>query len=546
MTKLSPEYLERQPEEVSRILVLSLLDDALAAAERLGNPHDTEALHDFRVALRRLRSCIRDYRPYLKDSIPKKVRKELRDLASSTNTARDAEVQLAWLNAQSDKLNESEHKGFAWLVKRFDEKDVEPYPERFERVMAQLARTRKTLTKNLSSWKVYLDATTKRDPFKAVIGSLMQKRVGSLSAQLREIRTAEDNAQAHAARISAKRLRYLVEPIGKAVPETTPLVERLKELQDSLGDLHDTNLLIYKIGTAMEASAIESARRLHLQALQSADAPSVEETPGDAGQEVQPGLLALARLLRNRRQTLFVEIESRWHGNGLDRFVAEAHELGGRLRATPGNEPSARRFRLNGLPERFQDQSSTLVEEGWLPGKEIEDCISRERSEGTVRHYRLVRVGTETKRTRIARRVFATLWPLTDGRRLKKDRYEVIDGDRVWRVDDLGENVVLAETEGTPGEELQLPDWLIPCLREELTGLARPSPPASARTQSGTKQTAIGEVDEPSAPDVLPAQVGPSPESYPKTIPSNGRGDNGSTGSSPNVHQPPAEPERKR
>ena len=87
MTKLPSEYLERQPEEVSRILVLSFLDDALAAAERLGNPHDNEALHDFRVALRRLRSCIRDYRPYLKNNIPKKVRKELRSLASSTNAA---------------------------------------------------------------------------------------------------------------------------------------------------------------------------------------------------------------------------------------------------------------------------------------------------------------------------------------------------------------------------------------------------------------------------------------------------------------------------
>lgn len=544
MTKLPSEYLERQPEEVSRILVLSFLDDALAAAERLGNPHDNGALHDFRVALRRLRSCIRDYRPYLKNNIPKKVRKELRSLASSTNAARDAEVQLAWLNAQSDKLNEREHNGFAWLVERLDEKDAEPHPERFERVTAQLARIRKILSKNLSSFRVYLDATTRRDPFKAVVGSLIQKQVGSLIAQLREIRTAEDNSQAHAARISAKRLRYLMEPISEAVPEVTPLVERLKELQNSLGDLHDTNLLISKIGTAMEASAIEGARRLHLQALQPANASSAEETPGTADQGEQPGLLALARLLQNRRQILFSEINSRWRGSGLDRFVAEAHELGGRLRASPGNEPRVRRFRLTGLPERLQNQSSTLVDEGWLPGKEIEDCVRRERSEGTVRHYRLVRVGSETKRTRISRRVFASLWPLTNGRRLQKSRYEVTEGDRIWRVDDLGGNVVLAETEATPGdEELRLPDWLIPCLREELTGSTKPSPPAAARTKSRTKQTAIGKVDESPAPDVPPAQRGSNPESYPKTIPDNGRRNNGSTRSSPNVPEPPAEPE---
>src|SRR5207244_4645218 len=54
--------LESAPEAAARLLALEALDEALAASERLGDDADSEALHDFRVALRRLRSFFRGYR----------------------------------------------------------------------------------------------------------------------------------------------------------------------------------------------------------------------------------------------------------------------------------------------------------------------------------------------------------------------------------------------------------------------------------------------------------------------------------------------------
>jgi CHAD domain-containing protein len=528
VTTLLPDHLERPPQEVARILVLHLLNDVVTAAERLDEPQDAEALHDFRVALRRLRSTIRAYRPYLKGGVSKKIRKELRSLTSSTNTARDVEVQLAWLAAQSDKLNEEERRGLTWLVKRLHEKHGELKTARFERVTAHLARIQEVLAKSLSSWRVHLNETARGNSFREVLGSLIEIQLDTLSAQLREIASADDDAQAHAARISAKRLRYLLEPISKPVPRARSSVRRLKELQDVLGDLHDANLLVSTIGAAMELAALERARRLHRQALRPPPGPTSESADPArpaTGEDEHAGLLALARLLRRRREGLFSEIESRWHGAELDRFVAETRALGARLRLTPGQPPSVRRFRLTALPERLRTEPSTLVEEGWLPGQKIEDCLRRVRLPGSVRHYRLVRVGSEARQARISRRVFTSLWPLTIGRRLKKERYEITEGDRIWRVDHLGGDVVLAETEVASGnEELRLPGWLVPYLREELSGPAKTVPAARSHRRPKAKDRA--------APASSAARAGThaeSTESHAHKVSGNGQGSNGST-----------------
>jgi CHAD domain-containing protein len=59
----------------------------------MDEPSDKEALHDFRVALRRLRSLMRAYQAYLRGSQAKKLRQRLKALAGSTNLARDVARQ---------------------------------------------------------------------------------------------------------------------------------------------------------------------------------------------------------------------------------------------------------------------------------------------------------------------------------------------------------------------------------------------------------------------------------------------------------------------
>ncbi len=470
------------------MLALSLIEEAAAALERMGNPEDDEALHDFRVGLRRLRSAIRAYRPYLKDSVPKKTRKELRLLTASTNAARDMEVQLAWVRAQRDRLNETETAGLRWLAERLEPHDEDNREEQLRRLNQDFNGIRKSLRKRLSFWKVRLDVTDqdKSASFRKVTADILQEQLATLVAQLDAIHAPEDNPQTHSARISAKRLRYLLEPLGRAVPGTRALVKQFKGLQDVLGDLRDTNLMVVEIGAAMEASAIERARRLHERTFQQGD--TVELAPDRADKSDKPvvpagpdenfGLLALARLLKERRQGLFTRFKTEWQGHRLEKFCSELEELGANMSSFGEDRLAVRRYILNRVPDGLKRYPSTSIQEGWLPGANIEESLRRVRTSETVRYFRIILKDAETSAPPqegvISRRVFESLWPLTAKRRISKRRYEILNGSRTWRIDVfVGIELVLAEIDVRPNElaegEVQLPEELARCLQKEVT-----------------------------------------------------------------------------
>src|SRR5947208_1480322 len=105
--------VERVPE---------LAPGAGAARERLTYSDDAEALHDFRVAMRRLRSTLRAYQPQLDAVVPPKLRRRLRDLARATGEARDVEVQIASLEHRRDELPPARRAGVPWLLARLTER----------------------------------------------------------------------------------------------------------------------------------------------------------------------------------------------------------------------------------------------------------------------------------------------------------------------------------------------------------------------------------------------------------------------------------------
>jgi CYTH domain-containing protein len=71
----------------------------------------------------------------------------------------------------------------------------------------------------------------------------------------------------------------------------------------------------------------------------------------------------------------------------------------------------------------------------------------------------------------VAPDVFDRLWPLTEGRRLRKRRYRIPDGGLTWEIDEfLDRNLVLAEVElnGRPAK-VEVPAWLSPHVDREVT-----------------------------------------------------------------------------
>jgi CYTH domain-containing protein len=131
------------------------------------------------------------------------------------------------------------------------------------------------------------------------------------------------------------------------------------------------------------------------------------------------------------------------------------------------------------MPDRLRRYPPTIIQEGWLPGANIEEFLRRVRTDEAVRYFRIIPKDAETsgpaREETISRRVFESFWALTAKRRIRKRRYEVLDDSRTWRIDVfVGIELVLAEIDLLPNEraegELPLPDWLARCVQKEVTG----------------------------------------------------------------------------
>lgn len=477
MAELTRDLLERPPEETSRLLALSFLKEAADALERLNDPEDTEALHDFRVGLRRLRSCIRAYRPYLKTSVSKKMRRRVKTLASSTGQARDTEVQIEWLKLQAEHLHARHKAGLHWLIENLESRKTEDQTASLQKMAKEFERFREKLTAKLSVCEIRLDTQDNRRPpsFLAVSGTL----IGQLSSQLKEglatIQTVADDVAIHQSRISVKRLRYILEPLRKEIAGAKPLVTQLKALQDVLGDLHDAKVLEDEIASALEKSAVEQARRLQEIALESEPGPT-SSWGGDDWKE-RHGLLELIRNLKESSNRLFAQLGAQYLGENGSGFFSSVEELGRKLGSYPGDIEPHRRYVLSRLPDRVKGQPSALIDEGWLPGKAIPEILRRIRFQRRLAFYRLLLPKARRRRVeeRIPRRLFETLWPLTERRRLRRRRYEIVDGNLKWQVSHFADrDLILAEVELTLEEtEFSLPDWLAGHVKKDVTGEAR-------------------------------------------------------------------------
>jgi CHAD domain-containing protein len=334
------DLLRRPPEEGARLIALRQLEAALAARERLSDPDDGEALHDLRVALRRLRSTLASYRPFLAGSLGKKKRRRLRDLAATTGPGRDAEVQLAWVRSQLPTLTTAQRSGAAWLLARTTRRMEEGYAEAHEALERQLPKLAEAIRGRLSTYstEVHLEPESPRPTFAAATGEILVERIGELRRELEAIEGSGDEERGHEARITAKRIRYLIEPLLDEMPEIAPLVKRFKALQDLLGELHDAHVFEAAAGEAVEAAAAERARLALASTLEAPpeagkNAGSPRRGPRRANRE--PGLLALALRNRERRDTLFATLETRYLKGRAAGFLRELEGLAERLRAAP-------------------------------------------------------------------------------------------------------------------------------------------------------------------------------------------------------------------
>jgi CHAD domain-containing protein/CYTH domain-containing protein len=456
MIELEASLLERSPEETARHLCLGLLREAEEALVRLERREDEEALHDFRVALRRLRSVSRAYRPHLKGSVKKKIRARLSDLADSTNAARDIEVQLAWLAKPSPSLEPEAREGASRLSERLRSlRDETPTPaalrRAFDPIHASLRKSLSRLTLRLEQKESFLSAT----------GQLIAGSASRLEESLGSVSSADDGEQLHRARIEAKRLRYLLEPISARISEARALVKEMKSLQDELGELQDTRVLSQSIANEIERAAVEEAHRLRDLALREGPFPQ-------QGASADPGLLALLRAQKERRDQQYLALSRGWLSGASQRFFERVQALALSLASRFQSPKPRRRFLLSQVPARAKRRAPALVRQGFLPGRRIHEHVESVQRDERARYSRVSASRDSRVEEGISKEAFERFWSLAP-HRLERLHYRFRENGRTFWFDEVRDSgLVLAELEGEP--DLALPEWLESVVTREVTG----------------------------------------------------------------------------
>ena len=81
---------------------------------------DAEAVHNMRVASRRLRATLDAYEGCAKQKIFKKVYRQVKQLADELGSERDSDVMLQGLRAQLEQAPSEEQVGVKWFIDRMD------------------------------------------------------------------------------------------------------------------------------------------------------------------------------------------------------------------------------------------------------------------------------------------------------------------------------------------------------------------------------------------------------------------------------------------
>jgi CHAD domain-containing protein len=234
------EVLDSPAPAGARLVAKEMLDDWLATLPRL-HQGDEEGLHDYRVALRKLRSWLRTF-----DEGGGKAQKQLSALQDATGLARDTEVMVEWLKGEGDspaihytleKLVVDGEVDASWLD-------------------ARTQRTAERLESKLSHYRleVPLSGTGSAvTPFSWMYAAALRRLHNDLVETALAVGAIEDPVALHRVRIRAKRLRYALTRL-KGWAEVDEAVALLKQRQDVLGELHDRHAMSERIERLAAAS----------------------------------------------------------------------------------------------------------------------------------------------------------------------------------------------------------------------------------------------------------------------------------------------------
>ena len=326
-SRLGPALLGKPAQHTVRVVARALLEDVLAAHARFEND-ESDALHDLRVALRRLRSWMRAFRPELSDTVRGRTRRKLHALASATNEARDDEVTLAFIERQTD-LPPRTRAAVRDIVGRL-EKVCNDHSRGIRRTLGrELRKTTHALAEELDSWweRHRLDDSATVRPTSVVFAEAIRDQERRMGAALERIGGAEKADDVHRARIAAKRLRYLLEPLGEEFG-VSDSVRQLRSLQRQLGDARDAHRIATRLIREIGEHAAREARG---RALRSAGLVPADDAEPSRPIGSRAALTELARRAEVARASAYAEFSAHWTEVELAAFAERIDGIASRV-----------------------------------------------------------------------------------------------------------------------------------------------------------------------------------------------------------------------
>jgi triphosphatase len=208
-----------------------------------------EALHQTRVALRRLRSALSLFKPVVADRDYERLKRELQDVSRHLGEARNLDVYIKTA-ARPDVDSHPNEPGGAQFLAAIEDRRAKAYDEVLERLRS--GSFRDTMMELLAwteagPWLAEDDEArqVRREmPVRTFAAAVLEKRRRRVKRRGRHLDMLDPTAR-HRVRIEAKKLRYASEFFAslaksdKARHRQSDFTDALERLQEHLGDLND-------------------------------------------------------------------------------------------------------------------------------------------------------------------------------------------------------------------------------------------------------------------------------------------------------------------
>lgn len=218
---------------------------------RLGD--DIEELHDMRVASRRLRAAVTQFRDVL-PAEAERLRPELAWVGQTIGAVRDLDVQLEQLDEWVAALPEPDQDPLTRLRALLVDERAQA---RAEMLLALDSRRYERFVRRFGTM-LRSRSGTRTSPVLATAPDLVERRHRALRKAKRRVGREDEAAAYHRLRIAGKRFRYALEFFADVYPgETKQLVRRTVALQDLLGAYQDGNVAIARLRDIAAARGAE-------------------------------------------------------------------------------------------------------------------------------------------------------------------------------------------------------------------------------------------------------------------------------------------------